>query len=176
MATETKNFQSFQIHEKDTGSADVQIALLTQRITQLTEHLKTHVKDHSSRRGPAHDGGETPLPPRLPQGYRDRPLQGRPREAEPAQVAPGEAFPLQRLAPRLGAALPGNQISARDIYLRADSQRNQKTKIPSPFPRPVGIKTQPRAFTARCPSRHRSEGAGLRAKFRRIGGNARSFP
>jgi small subunit ribosomal protein S15 len=51
MATETKNFQSFQIHEKDTGSADVQIALLTQRINQLTEHLKTHVKDHSSRRG-----------------------------------------------------------------------------------------------------------------------------
>jgi small subunit ribosomal protein S15 len=51
MATETKNFQPFQIHEKDTGSADVQIALLTQRINQLTEHLKTHVKDHSSRRG-----------------------------------------------------------------------------------------------------------------------------
>ena len=51
MATETKNFQSFQIHEKDTGSADVQIALLTQRINQLTEHLKAHVKDHSSRRG-----------------------------------------------------------------------------------------------------------------------------
>ena len=51
MATETKNFQSFQIHDKDTGSADVQIALLTQRINQLTEHLKTHVKDHSSRRG-----------------------------------------------------------------------------------------------------------------------------
>ncbi len=38
-------------HENDTGSAEVQIALLTQRITQLTEHLKTHKKDHSSRRG-----------------------------------------------------------------------------------------------------------------------------
>lgn len=38
-------------HEKDTGSAEVQIALLTERITQLTEHLKTHKKDHSSRRG-----------------------------------------------------------------------------------------------------------------------------
>ena len=42
---------SFQIHEKDTGSADVQIALLTKRIAELTEHLKTHAKDHSSRRG-----------------------------------------------------------------------------------------------------------------------------
>ena len=38
-------------HEQDTGSAEVQIALLTERITQLTEHLKTHMKDHSSRRG-----------------------------------------------------------------------------------------------------------------------------
>jgi small subunit ribosomal protein S15 len=52
MATaETKNIQDFQIHEKDTGSADVQIALLTRRINQLTEHLKAHAKDHSSRRG-----------------------------------------------------------------------------------------------------------------------------
>ena len=39
------------MHAKDTGSADVQIALLTQRINQLTDHLKSHVKDHSSRRG-----------------------------------------------------------------------------------------------------------------------------
>lgn len=51
MATTTKEIQGFQQHDKDTGSADVQIALLTQRITQLTEHLKTHSKDHASRRG-----------------------------------------------------------------------------------------------------------------------------
>lgn len=38
-------------HEKDTGSSDVQIALLTGRIDQLNEHLKVHPKDHSSRRG-----------------------------------------------------------------------------------------------------------------------------
>jgi len=38
-------------HEGDTGSAEVQVALLTERITALTEHLKTHKKDHSSRRG-----------------------------------------------------------------------------------------------------------------------------
>jgi len=41
----------FAVHEGDTGSAEVQIALLTERIQQLTEHLKTHKKDHSSRRG-----------------------------------------------------------------------------------------------------------------------------
>ena len=52
MATlETTEAQSLRLHEKDTGSADVQIALLTQRINELTEHLKTHKKDHSSRRG-----------------------------------------------------------------------------------------------------------------------------
>ena len=38
-------------HETDTGSAEVQIAILTERIVHLTEHLKTHKKDHSSRRG-----------------------------------------------------------------------------------------------------------------------------
>jgi small subunit ribosomal protein S15 len=43
--------KSFQKHEKDTGSSEVQIALLTQRISYLTEHLKSHVKDFHSRRG-----------------------------------------------------------------------------------------------------------------------------
>jgi small subunit ribosomal protein S15 len=40
-----------RLHEKDTGSADVQVALLTKRINELTEHLKANSKDHSSRRG-----------------------------------------------------------------------------------------------------------------------------
>ena len=40
-----------QRHEGDTGSAEIQVALLTQRINDLTEHLKTHKKDHASRRG-----------------------------------------------------------------------------------------------------------------------------
>ena len=41
----------FKINEKDTGSADIQIALLTARINNLTEHMKAHKKDHASRRG-----------------------------------------------------------------------------------------------------------------------------
>jgi len=40
-----------RVHEKDTGSPEVQIALLTARITELTEHLKLHKKDFASRRG-----------------------------------------------------------------------------------------------------------------------------
>jgi len=47
----TKFIQDFRIHEKDTGSADVQIALLTERINHLNEHLQKNLKDHSSRRG-----------------------------------------------------------------------------------------------------------------------------
>jgi small subunit ribosomal protein S15 len=43
--------QQYRQHESDTGSPEVQIALLTERITELTEHLKTHKKDHASRRG-----------------------------------------------------------------------------------------------------------------------------
>lgn len=41
----------FRTHESDTGSPEVQIALLTERIQHLTEHFKTHSKDHHSRRG-----------------------------------------------------------------------------------------------------------------------------
>lgn len=51
--TETKAavVQKFRQHENDTGSPEVQIALLTERINYLTEHFKTHAKDHHSRRG-----------------------------------------------------------------------------------------------------------------------------
>jgi small subunit ribosomal protein S15 len=43
--------QKFRQHDSDTGSPEVQIALLSERINQLTEHFKTHKKDHHSRRG-----------------------------------------------------------------------------------------------------------------------------
>ncbi len=43
--------EKYRIHETDTGSPEVQIALLTERINYLTEHLKVHKKDHHSRRG-----------------------------------------------------------------------------------------------------------------------------
>ena len=46
-----KIVKDFETHQGDTGSPEVQIALLTERINELTEHLKLHKKDHSSRRG-----------------------------------------------------------------------------------------------------------------------------
>ena len=51
MQAKAKTIGDFKLHERDTGSADVQIALLTQRINHLTEHLQKNKKDHSSRRG-----------------------------------------------------------------------------------------------------------------------------
>ncbi len=49
--TKEKIVTDFRTHEADTGSPQVQIALLSQRITELTEHFKTHKKDNHSRRG-----------------------------------------------------------------------------------------------------------------------------
>jgi small subunit ribosomal protein S15 len=53
LGTERKQeiIEKFKRHEGDTGSPEVQIALLSERITYLTEHFKTHAKDHHSRRG-----------------------------------------------------------------------------------------------------------------------------
>jgi small subunit ribosomal protein S15 len=51
LESKTKIVKDFRLHEKDTGSADVQIALLTERINKLTAHLQTNNHDNSSRRG-----------------------------------------------------------------------------------------------------------------------------
>jgi small subunit ribosomal protein S15 len=51
MEAKVKTIDQFKLHEKDTGSADVQIALLTERINHLTGHLQGKNKDHRSRRG-----------------------------------------------------------------------------------------------------------------------------
>ena len=53
LATEAKSgtITQYRVHKTDTGSPGVQVALLTQRIVLLTEHFKTHKKDHHSRRG-----------------------------------------------------------------------------------------------------------------------------
>ena len=50
-ATKTELIERFRTHESDTGSPEVQIAILSVRIGELTEHFKTHKKDHASRRG-----------------------------------------------------------------------------------------------------------------------------
>ena len=47
----TEVIERFRTHDSDTGSPEVQIAILSERIGELTEHFKTHAKDHASRRG-----------------------------------------------------------------------------------------------------------------------------
>ena len=51
MPDTTATIAEHRLHETDTGSPEVQVALLTERINHLTEHLKVHAKDHHSRRG-----------------------------------------------------------------------------------------------------------------------------
>ncbi len=51
MPDKAATIQQHRLHESDTGSPEVQVALLTERINHLTEHLKVHKKDHHSRRG-----------------------------------------------------------------------------------------------------------------------------
>lgn len=51
MPDRTATIAEYRTHETDTGSPEVQVALLTERINHLTEHLKAHKKDHHSRRG-----------------------------------------------------------------------------------------------------------------------------
>ncbi len=81
MEAKTKTIETFKLHERDTGSADVQIALLTQRINHLTEHLQKNKKDHSSRQGLL-----------MMVGQRRRLLSIGHQEAETAQVAFGEVL------------------------------------------------------------------------------------
>lgn len=50
-AKKTEVIERFRTHVSDTGSPEVQIAVLSERIGELTQHFKTHAKDHSSRRG-----------------------------------------------------------------------------------------------------------------------------
>ena len=81
--------EAYARHEGDTGSPEVQIALLTARINHLNEHLKVHKKDHHSRRGLLSDGRPAPRPAGLPQEHRHRSLPRTDRQARPAQVIAG---------------------------------------------------------------------------------------
>jgi len=62
--------EQFRSHVKDTGSPEVQIALLSERINYLTTHLKSHVKDHASRPWADYDGEQAAAPAGLSQPAR----------------------------------------------------------------------------------------------------------
>ena len=110
----------------------MQIALLTQRINQLTEHLKTHVKDHSSRRGLLMLVARRRKLLDYLKRHLDRPLQDGAREAQPAQVA--RRFP--NLFAR-GGTIAGERlhpaITFRPAIRRAEFN-NQNTTASVHFP------------------------------------------
>ena len=83
-----KIISEYRTHETDTGSPEVQVALLTSRITELTEHFKTHTKDHHSRRGLLKLVGQPPPPARLPEGEGCRALPLDHRAPRDPQVVP----------------------------------------------------------------------------------------
>ena len=68
----TEVIETFRVHETDSGSPEVQIALLTERINELTGHLRTHQKDHVLAARPAEDGGQEVCPAKEPLGGRAR--------------------------------------------------------------------------------------------------------
>ena len=74
-------------HENDSGSTELQVAVLTTRIQQLTEHLRVHKHDESTRRGLLKMVGRTAEIASIPQQGRRRPLQGANRQARSEKVA-----------------------------------------------------------------------------------------
>ena len=79
--------EAFKVHEKDTGSPEVQIALLTERIRMLTEHFKKFAKDHNSRRGLLVLVGTRRRTPQLSQGDKRRQVSKGHRKIGPEKIA-----------------------------------------------------------------------------------------
>ena len=78
---------SNRVHDKDTGSPEVQVALLTERINGLSEHFKGHAKDHHSRRGLLKLVRPAPSAPHLPAEDFTRPIQDPDSEAGSAPLS-----------------------------------------------------------------------------------------
>ena len=100
----TQTIVDYRAHEKDTGSPDVQVAILTQRIRQLTEHLNANRHDQSSRRGLQVMVGRRRRLLKYIRPHRSGPLQGpdRPSRLASLTLAPRNAHPaLRPPAPRL---------------------------------------------------------------------------
>ena len=98
--------QKYRRHDKDTGSPEVQVALITERITYLTEHFKTHKKDHHSRRGLLKLVGQRRRLLDYLRHGRPEPLQGRDRAARAPQVAGQFNRPASERAGAPSTALP----------------------------------------------------------------------
>ena len=84
--TKANIIREYRINDRDTGSAEVQVAILTEDIKRLTEHLRTHRKDVHSRRGLAGHGLQAAASAELPEQRRRQPLPDAHNTAWPAPV------------------------------------------------------------------------------------------
>ena len=86
-ADKAEIINEFRKHDADTGSPEVQVAILTHRIRYLTDHLKTHKKDHASRRGLLKLVGQRRRAPQVPRRQRLLPLPGHHPGPRPPPIA-----------------------------------------------------------------------------------------
>ncbi len=103
----TEVIETFRVHESDSGSPEVQVALLTERINELTGHLRTHKKDHSSRRGLLMMVGKRSALLKYPQGAERDALPRGCRSVEFAEVR------IKRLSSPSGLSGPADTADAR---------------------------------------------------------------
>jgi hypothetical protein len=96
-ARKTEVIDSHRTHATDTGSPEVQIALLSERISYLTEHFKTHVKDHHSRRGLTEARPTAPPAAGLPESEEPGSLRGTHQETRHSQVSGERPHPGRHL-------------------------------------------------------------------------------
>src|SRR5437870_13741619 len=122
--------QAYRRHASDTGSPEVQVALITNRIGYLTEHFKVHRKDHHSRRGLLKLVGQRRRL-LLPQGTRLPALQERDRAAWDPQVTPRPSFPPS--PPREYESSGGREPRRSDLPCRSpdtSESRSSFTAVP----------------------------------------------
>ena len=152
----------FRTHEKDTGSPEVQVALLSERINMLTEHFKTHKKDHHSRRGLLKLVGQRRRLLDYLKAQGREPLQEAHRGPRHPQVSQSAALRGAGIsAPRVSAA--SRQARTRERARRAEVFGFRSTGRPEGSARRSGIKspTHPRASARppaqlrQCDQRHR---------------------
>ena len=111
--------EKFGDSPQDTGKAEVQVALLTERINQLTDHLRTHKKDHHSRRGLLDARRSAPPLFELPAAFGSRALPRAGQRARPAQVSPLPA----------GTAVPSFTLKGADDSTFTEADLVGKTTV-----------------------------------------------
>ena len=134
--------------EGDTGSPEVQVAVLSERITNLTEHFKTHAKDNHSRRGLIKMVSTASAPSRLHQGHRREALRRADRAAWPAA-----------LSPRMAKAHQGLSADRRHPAGILENCTGRAGKMPA-------VPASTRSHTGVSDEARRQSGCGQRRKLR----------